>query len=309
MHEGDMKRRILGSGLWAYPVILLTASLTAASYYVFVLSNAFAPAGVNGIATMIQYLSGVSVGYMSLIINIPLAVFSFFMIGREFTLKTMLYVLVFSVMLLLIQKRVICLDEYVYLTQDGKSTILAPVAAGAINGVVYGAVVRFGGTTGGTDFIASYVHKVHPELSFTKVLFVFNASVALSSYFVYGCNFEPVILSIIYTYLTTHISGSIIRGGEAAIRIELITEDPEELKRELITGLRHSVTILPAVGGYSGQPKNLMICVINPHQIKPFMEIIERYPGTFACISDVTRTIGNFKKISGNALSEQKNEK
>ncbi len=283
--------------LLSYPIIAVSACVTALNYYLFVISNAFAPAGVNGIATMVQYLGGWSISNLSLIINLPLAVFSFFGIGRRVTVKTMLYVLVFSAGLKLLQDKAIDLSRYIYLTEDGKSTILAPAAAGSINGIIYGIAVRCGGTTGGTDFIAAYVHKKHPEVSFTHALFVFNTGVALSSYFVYGCNFEPVILSIIYTFLTTRISGSIIRGGEAAIKIELITQHPEELKSELIRKLRHSVTVLHAIGGYSGEDKTMMICVVNPYQIKQFLEIIENYPGTFACVSDVTRTIGNFKRI------------
>ena len=292
-----MRRYIVLSRAWAYPMIVLAASLTALNYYVFVVSNAFAPAGVNGIATMVQYLGGLSISHLSLYINIPLAILSFFLIGREFTVKTMVYVLVFSVMLHLFQERIIDMSRFVYHTDDGKSTILAPLAAGTINGLAYGVAVRCGGTTGGTDFIAAYVHMKRPEISFSRALLTFNAMVALSSYFVYGCNVEPVILSILYSYLTSNISGSIIRGGEAAIKIELITDKPDELKEELIRRLRHTVTILHATGGYSGQDKVMMICVVNTHQIKDFMEIIAAYPGTFACVSDVTKTIGNFKKI------------
>ena len=281
----------------AYPLVVAGAMITSLNYYIFVLQNAFAPAGVNGIATMVQYLCGISISYMSLLINLPLAVFAFFKIGRQFTYKTTLYVLVFSGALLLLQNHVINIDAFVYHTDDGKSTILAPVAAGAVNGLVYGLVVRCGGTTGGTDFIAEYIHQNHPEISFSKALFVFNTLVACASYFVYGFNFEPVILSIAYSFITTRVSGSIIKGGESAVKMELITDYPEELTRALIKRLRHSVTILPATGGYSGQPKHMLICVINPHQIKPFMEIIGEFPGTFACVSDVTKTIGNFKKI------------
>ncbi|MBR5986618.1 MAG: YitT family protein [Clostridia bacterium] len=283
----------------SYVFIAFAACLMALNYYVFVLPNAFAPAGINGIATMIQYLSGVSISYMSLLINIPLAIAGIVLIGRAFTDKTLLSVLVFSGVLLLFQKHVIDIDRFIYHTQDGKSTILAPIAAGGVNGLIYGITVRNGGTTGGTDFIAAYVHKIHPEIAFTRVLLVFNAMVALASYFVYGYNFEPVILCIVYTYLTTHISGGIIRGGEAAIKIELITQDPDRLKQDIITQLRHSVTIIRAIGGYSGTEKTMMICVVNPHQIKEFLEIIRQYPGTFACVSDVTSTIGNFKHISG----------
>ncbi|MBQ3669503.1 MAG: YitT family protein [Clostridia bacterium] len=294
-----MKKYLRFDTPFSYLIIPAVAIVTAFNYYIFVLSNAFAPSGVNGIATMVQYLSGVSISYMSLLINIPLAIFSFIKIGRVFTVKTMLYLLVFSGVLLLFQHHVINIDRFVYHTEDGKSTILAPVAAGAINGIVYGIVVRAGGTTGGTDFIASYVHKQRPDISFSKVLFVFNTLVSLSSYFVYDCNVEPVILSIVYSYITSSISGAIIRGGENAIKIELITSKTDELKKELISRLRHSVTILTAEGGYTGQERKLMICVVNTHQIKDFMEIIARYPGTFACVSDVTKTIGNFKRNAG----------
>ncbi|MBQ7606351.1 MAG: YitT family protein [Firmicutes bacterium] len=280
----------------AYFIIILAALVTSFNYYIFVLSNTFAPSGVNGIATMVQYLGGISISYMSLLINLPLAIFAWFKIGHEFTVKTTLYILVFSAMLLVLQKHIVDIDRFVYHTNDGKSTILAPIAAGTVNGIIYGLCVRCGGTTGGTDFIAAYVHKRRPDISFSRALLVFNTAVALSSYFVYGYNVEPVILSIIYTYITSTISGSIIRGGESAIKIELISQQPEELKNELITRLRHSVTILSAVGGYTGEPRTMMICVVNVHQIKDFMEIIARYPGTFACVSDVTKTIGNFKR-------------
>ena len=280
----------------SYLIIALTACVTSFNYYIFVLSNAFAPSGVNGIATMVQYLGGISISYLSLLINLPLAVFAWFKIGREFTIKTTLYVLMFSGMLLILQNHYIDIDRFVYHTDDGKSTILGPIAAGTINGIIYGLVVRCGGTTGGTDFIAAYVHKRRPDISFSRALLLFNTAVALSSYFVYDYNVEPVILSIIYTYLTSTISGSIIRGGESAIRIELISPQPEELKKELIAKLRHSVTVLSAVGGYTGEERTMMICVVNVHQIKDFMEIIANYPGTFACVSDVTKTIGNFKR-------------
>lgn len=279
-------------------LIALGACVLACNYYIFIIQNSFAPAGVNGIATMVQYKLGISISYMSLLINIPLAIASWFLIGRKFTCKTTLYVLVFSGVLLLFQNKIIDIDRFVYYTGDARSTILGPIAAGAVNGVIYGLVVRCGGTTGGTDFIAQYVHEHHPDIAFTKVLFWFNAAVALSSYFVYDWNVEPVILSIVYTYLTTNISGGIIRGGESAVKLEMITDDPDRLTDELIQKLRHSVTVFKATGGYTKQEKTMLICVVNPHQIKDFMEIIAAYPGTFVCVSDVTHTIGNFKKIT-----------
>ena len=64
---------ILLKKIWTYLAIVAIALAAAVSYELFVFPNQFAPSGVNGICTMIQYVTGVSVGYLSLLINIPLA--------------------------------------------------------------------------------------------------------------------------------------------------------------------------------------------------------------------------------------------
>lgn len=282
--------------LGEYAAMCVLAAGMAVCYQVLILSNAFAPSGINGIATMIQHVFDFSVGYMSLLINIPLAVFAFFCVDRQFAAKTLLFSLTFSLVLLLFQNTHV-LDRFIYHTTDGRSTILAPVASGALNGLIYAAAIRMGGSTGGTDFVAAYVHKRRPEFSMMRILFAINTVVAVMSYVVYDYNIEPVILCIIYNFMTSHISDSMLKGGQKALRVEMITAHPKELSAQLIAELRHSVTILSAEGGYSHQPKTLMICVINKHQITRFMEIARQYPDTFACVSDVNETLGNFKRI------------
>ena len=273
------------------------AALMALNYQIFILHNAFAPAGINGLATMVQYLFHFSIGYMSLIINIPLAAFAFFKVDRSYALKTILFVLAFSGTLLFLQ-RCVDLSRFIYHTGDGRSTLLAPVASGAINGLIYGSAVRLGGSTGGTDILAAYVHKHHPEFSLMRLIFVFNSAVALLSYFVYDFNVEPVILCIAYSFITSNVSDSILKGGEQALKVEIITAHSERISQALIDRLRHSVTIVKAEGGYSHQDKELLVCVINKRQITQVTEILREFPDTFAYVSDVNKTLGNFKRIS-----------
>ncbi len=280
-----------------YVILISLAILMALNYQVFILHNAFAPAGLNGIATMVQYLFHFSVGYMSLIINLPLALLTFFLVDRQFSLKTFVFVLAFSGALLLFQN-VVDISRFIYHTADGRSTLLAPIASGTVNGLIYGAAIRRGGSTGGTDYIAAFVHKKRPEYSMMRVIFALNVAVASISYFVYDFNIEPVVLCIMYSYITTHVSDNILKGGKQALKIEMITAHPEEVTQALISELHHSVTILSAEGGYSHQKKTMLICVINKHQITRFTEIISAFPDTFACVSSVNETLGNFKHIS-----------
>ncbi|MBO2517761.1 MAG: hypothetical protein CW338_10935 [Clostridiales bacterium] len=291
----------------AYAVITGTACLMAINYFILILPNQFAPAGLNGLATMAQYLFHFSIGYISLIINIPLALVCFLKFDRRFACRTVVFSLVFSGMLLLFQSRIIDISRFIYHTDDGRSTIIAPVAAGVINGFIYACAIRSGGSTGGTDFVAEFIHKYRPEYSMMKLIFGLNTAVAVISYFVYDFNIEPVLLCVAYCFVTSSVSDRLIKGGKEALKVELITAHAEEITQRVIRDFRHSVTIVKAEGGYSRTEKTMLIIVINKHQITRLLDMLAEYSETFACVSSVTETLGNFKHISRNSLLQHRN--
>jgi len=290
-HGSTLKAQMLD-----YAVILAMAALMALNYQIFILQNAFAPSGINGLATMIQYLFHFSVGYFSLIMNVPLAICCAIFVDRRFAIRTLMFSVTFSLLLLWFQNG-LDLSRFVYHTEDGRSTLLAPVVSGAVNGFVYGMVIRHGASTGGTDFIGEFVHKSHPSYSMTHVVFAINVVIAGMSYFVYDYNIEPVALCIIYSLITTTVSDRCVRSGKRAWKVEMITAHPEEVTRAVIEQLHHSTTVLRAEGGYTHQDKTMLICIINYHQIARMEMILSRFPDTFAVVSAVSETVGNFRKI------------
>ena len=279
-----------------YAVIILTGILMALNYQIFILPNQFAPSGLNGITTMIQYLFNISIGYLNMILNIPLAIICWLKVDRQFTLKTLVNVAVFSVTLLLMQNQVVDVSHLVYWTEDGKSTLLAPVAAGTINGFVMAYSLKFGGSTGGMDYVAALIHRKKPAYSMTHISFYMNIIIAGISYFVYQYKVEPVILCILYATLTTRMSDYLLKGGHEALRVEMITDHPYEITNRIVTELHHSGTILQAEGGYTHEGKTVLIAVIGKHQITDLTRIISDYPHTFANISTVSDTVGNFNR-------------
>ena len=190
------------------------------------------------------------------------------------------------------------LAPFEYHTTTGTSTILAPIAGGVISGFCYGMVMRRDSSTGGTDLLAALVHHVRPEMHIIWIVFAINAIVAALSYFVYDFKIEPVILCLIYCYLTSSISDRILKGGKTALKFEIVTQDPQALSQRLIQELHHSVTLLSAQGMYSHTPRSMLICVVNRHQIVRFQEILAEFPNTFAYVSTVNETVGNFKRIT-----------
>ena len=285
----------VGQTLRSYALVAALAAVMGLNYELFVFPNSFAPAGINGIATMVQYLFHLNIGYFSLIVNAPLLVLAWCTVGREFACKNAVFILTFSAATLLLGH--LDLSAIVYHTENGTSAILGPVTAGVVSGAIYGLILRQGGATGGTDIVAAWLRRRRPDLSLVWMIFALNASVALVSFFVYNCKFEPVILCLLYCYLSSRISDTILKGGQRALKFEVVTEHAEALSQLLLRELHHGVTVIPAHGMYSGQAKQLLICVVNRHQIVAFHQALAQFPDTFAYITEVNETVGNFKKI------------
>ena len=279
-----------------YAMIVMLACGNAMSYHLFVFPNKFAPSGLNGLCTIIQEVFGLNVGYLSLMINIPLALMVFEFVNRKLAFRSMVYVVTFSAMLVILEH--VDLSAFAYSTENGTSTILGPLVAGIISGAVYAMLVKASAYTGGMDYVASLVRIKRPDLNFFYVTFLINVCVAGISYFVYDYQIEPVILCILYSFMSSTVSDNMLKSGRSAIRFEIITPTPEELSREIIAKLHHSATLIPAKGMYSGRETNILICVINKSQIAALSKIIRKYPNSFAIMSSVSEVMGNFKRLN-----------
>ena len=277
-----------------YFVIVVIACVCALNYELFVFPNSFAPAGLNGICTMIQYLFGISIGYLSLIINIPLALLVYFKVSKSLAIRSMVYIVTFSVAILVLDH--VDLSRFYYATENGTSAILGPLVAGVIYGTCYSYLLKASAYSGGTDFVAALIHKVRPDKSVLGLIFTMNAIVAVASYFVYDYKMEPVILCILYTFTSSTVSERNTKSGRSAIRFEIITDHPEEISSDIINKLHHSATLLPGKGMYLNKEVSVLICVVNNSQVAQLAQICRNYPNTFAIIDPVSEVMGNFKK-------------
>ena len=282
--------------VWTYFVIAAVAFFAAVNYELFVFPNAFAPSGLNGICTMIQYVSGISVGYLSLLINLPLAIWCYIEVSRPIAIRSMVYVVVFSVALLILDQ--VDLSVIAYSTENGTSRIMGPLVAGIIMGFCYSVLIRASAYTGGTDFISAIIHKRHPEKSVFSLSFTINAIVAIASFFVYDYKMEPVIMCIVYSFASSTVGERFLKSGRSAMRFEIVTDHPDEVCGDIIRVLHHSATKVRAVGAFTGKETWIVMCVINNAQTEILASIVRKYPNTFAMMSPVGGVMGNFKKLS-----------
>ena len=293
----DMKN---AKKVFTYLFIVGVALVYALSYTLFVFPNKFAPAGLSGICTMVQYVFGINVGYLTLIINIPLAIWIYFAVSKPLAVRSMVFVVVYSLALVVLEH--FDLSAFAYYGES--SRILGPLVAGIVNGACYAQLLKASAYTGGTDFVAALIHKNHPEKSIFGLIFAMNALVAVASYFVYDYKIEPVILCILYSFASSTLSERVTKSGRTAVRCEIITDRPQEISDAIIGKLRHSATLIPAKGMYSGKETNVLICVVNKTQVAALSAIIRSFPNTFAVFSQANEVMGNFLKIDEDGEEE-----
>ena len=277
----------------SYAMVLGISLIMALNYQLFVFPNSFAPAGLNGIFTMIQHVLGFKLSYTSIILNIPLAIIVFFVISKPFALRSLVYTLAFSGFLILFD----AIDLSAFKYDTTVSTLLGPAVAGMITGFGGYYMHRIGACYGGTEFIAKLIHKRNPAVNFFSIIFGLNISVALISYFVYDYKIEPVLLCIIYSYFSSNIRDHMNRKHKSALRCEIVTKDPEALSRAIIDHLHHGVTAMEATGMYTGTACSILVCILNPSQLTELTKLVDQFPGSFVTVSHINNVYGNFKQL------------
>lgn len=288
--------------LAVYVTVILVAILLAFNYQLFVVANDFAPAGLNGIATMVQFKTGFSIGYMSLIINIPLCTLAYFLVDKRFAKYSLVFCLTYSFVFLYLQG--LGLEEFQY-DAKGQDTIFPAMLSGVISGFVYGVCFRNNASTGGTDILSKYISKKKPELNFFWITFTINSIVAATSFFVYATpdgngnmiyDYRPVCLCVVYSFVSSFVGSYIIKGTKSACKFTIITSHPDEITREISYRLHHGSTQISALGSFTHDEKTVLLCVINKHQIMDLNKILKKYDNTFSFAETVNEIYGNFDR-------------
>ena len=150
----------------SYLFVILLGLILALDYQLFVFPNNFAPAGLNGIFTMIQYLFGFKLSNASIILNIPLYILVYFTVSKAFANRAMVFLLSFSGFLALLD--LVDLSAFVYSTTI--STLLGPAVAGMISGFCGYYMHQMGTCMGGTEYIAKLIHKKKPTFNLFTIL-------------------------------------------------------------------------------------------------------------------------------------------
>lgn len=268
--------------------IVVLAAIGALNYAIFIFPNQFAPAGLDGLCTMFQDLTGINIGYSSLLINLPLLIVAFLQLDRDYVIKNIAFILSFSVVSAILGK--VDLSAFYFYTETSTSAVLAPVVAGVIRGILYAFTLGLNGASGGIDIIAAFIRKKYPHFNLMNIIFTINMFVACCSYFVYGNQLVPVVCGIIYFYITSQTSNQIQLSKKENTKIEIITQDAAQICTEITENLHLSATILDSYGAYSENANTMVVCIAHKKYIPLIKDILKKFPKTIYFVSTVSES-------------------
>ncbi len=244
----------------------------------------FAPGGVSGIAIILNHLfSFFQVGSLTLLLNIPIIIFSFRFIGKNLllrTLRTMFILFVFT--------------DYItpLLPTYNGSPLLAAIFSGAFTGIGLSLVYMRNSSTGGTDFIMMSIKKVFPHLSLGQLILIIDCLIILFGGVVFG-NIDAVLYGIITTVVCTVVIDKFIYGLGSGKMAVIVTTNGFEISKKIAEKQDRGATLIKAVGTYSNNERHVLLCVANKNEIFAVHKIAyEIDPKAFIVITEAGEIFG-----------------
>ncbi len=264
-------------------VWIIGCTIYAAAINFFNVPNNIAQGGFSGLAIVINYLTDLPVGAVNLALNIPILLLALKFIGKKFVIKTLWVTVLLSVIIDLV-----ALIPYEY-TGD---KLLASIFSGALLGAGVALVAARGSTTGGTDVLSKLLRLVFPHMSYGKLVMLSDMVVIAVSAIVFR-SIESALYAAIVIFVSSKVIDYILYGMAKSKMLMVVTDHADKISQELVNNSPRGVSIIPAKGAYTGQEKNMLICVLRSNEVAPAIKLIKSIdPNTFTIITEANEIIG-----------------
>jgi uncharacterized membrane-anchored protein YitT (DUF2179 family) len=285
-----------------YTQIALGALLQAVSLRLFFVPANLASGGVSGIAQLVNHFTGWPIGLMVLIGNVPLFVLGWrFLGGHKFALRTGVAIITYSLLTDLLLKTPFFSPDGAanILINDLKDDIFLNSLYGAIiSGIGYGLVYRARGTSGGSDILARILNNWR-GISMTQSYLIVDTVVILSAGFIFG--WKQALYAMITLYVSGLVAETVLEGGGTVRTAMIVTAKADEVSTRVIDELERGVTYLEGRGGYTGNSRPVLYCVVTRAEVAMLKAIVNEIdPEAFMVIGVAHEALGEgFKPLKG----------
>ncbi|MFC2948326.1 YitT family protein [Virgibacillus sediminis] len=274
--------------------ILVGSAIYSFGIVHFNMENNLGEGGFTGITLLLYFLWGWDPAISNIVLNIPVFLIGWKLLGRNTFLYTIIGTVSVSVFLAIFQAN----KFTIYLQSD---MTLAALFAGVFIGAGLGIVFRYGGTTGGVDIIARLINK-YAGWSMGRTMFLFDL-VVISASILAILDLIEGMYTLVAVYVAARVIDFIQEGAYAARGATIISPYSSEIAGKINRDMDRGVTILNGKGSFSGENRDVLYCIVARNEIIKLKSIITSIdPHAFVAMSSVHDVMGE-----GFTLDENKN--
>lgn len=279
--KGDTRQRSPMTDLiW----LLVGAVLYGVGTHCFIAPANIAPGGAMGVALMINYVSDLPVGLLTVLINLPLLALAWKQLSKRFALRTAIACVVCAVVL----------DWMVapILPIYSGDLLLGSLYGGVIVGAGMALIFLSGSTTGGSDVVGYLLQRQFPALSIGWALMLVDSAILLLSIGVFQ-SVDAALFGLLNLYAQTKVIDMILYGSDGGSEVKIITQHPQKVSQRVIEELERTTTILKGQGAYRKQEAYLVLCMVRKAEFPRLKRMIqETDPEAFVMVTEGTRAFG-----------------
>ena len=231
---------------------------------VFTTPNDIAPGGVTDIATVLHSMTGLQVGTLSFLLNIPLLILGFIVLGKRTMLNTFRTLVILTV---------ITDATYFVLPQYTNNMLVSAIFGGVTIGIGLGLIFLRGSTTGGTDILGRMLLKKMPHVPLGKILLIIDILI-IAGAGIYYKTLEAVLFAFVSVYATDHSIDAVLDGSTEGRVAYAISDRYEEIGNRVMDELERGITYINGEGGYQNAPKKIVMCAMPSRQFANFKKIV-----------------------------------
>lgn len=263
--------------------VTLGAFLIAVGVNWIFVPNQIVTGGLTGIGILVEYAFHLPISITTLLLNVPLFIAGWRMLGGQaFGYKTLYGFLILSLFIQLTTAM-----RTIPLTNE---PLLASIYGGAVLGAGIGIVFRGRGTTGGTDLLARLAQKL-TGISPGVLLLAIDGTIIASAAVMFSV--ERILYALVSLYVTGKTIDFIQEGLSRSKVAYIISPSHDQIKREVLHSLDRGVTQLRAVGGYTGEDREILLCVVSQSEVTKLKEVVRAIdPDAFVIVSDAHEVLG-----------------
>lgn len=277
-----------------YILIIVGTFILGLAINTFFEKQGLVTGGFTGLAIIIKHVTknlfeeGIDLGVTNLVLNLPLLIIGLSIKGKKFVGKTLFSTIFLSIALYISRNVPVATDDL----------LLSSVFGGIFAGIGLGLVFMAYATTGGTDLAASIMQHYIKHYSIARIMLCLDSIIIFLGMFIFGI--EKTMFAIIAVFITAKVIDDILEGINFSKAAFIISDNYNEISKELLKQLDRGVTGLDGKGMFTDKEKKVLFCVVSKKETVQLKEIVRKIDTkAFVIVADVREVLGEgFKEYN-----------